>query len=321
MKSTDNNTIKLEKGYTYFSQQYIKAWRPLVTPPLFFALLYLFGFIFLIIGTATMLILPNLPYYEIRYDDICNIGESCQVTFDVDQDMEGTLFIHYKLTNFYQNHQKYIYSVSYGQIIGNFLTYEDLKDSCEGYTNNSDNKIYVPCGAVALSFYNDTISADRDSDNQEFQPNDIAWPGDTQFIFRKISDEYNDENSEKWLSPPSYNNEVFMSWLKLSPFSTLYKPYLRCSSCRISKGTQFKVEIENNYDTSSFGGEKYVILSKVTYMGARSRYIGIYYLTVAIFLLTLAVIITILHNTIPRSMGDTTVLMKKDSRVVVVNDS
>lgn len=52
-----------------------------------------------------------------------------EVFININEPIEGPLYIYYELDNFYQNHRKYVKSRSYKQLKGNYLEKQsDLLD-------------------------------------------------------------------------------------------------------------------------------------------------------------------------------------------------
>jgi len=64
--------------------------------------------------------------------------------------------LYYRLTNFFQNHRRYVKSVDEGQLQGQNLTAAQLeKDgSCIPLITAPNGKPYYPCGLIANSFFN-----------------------------------------------------------------------------------------------------------------------------------------------------------------------
>lgn len=46
----------------------------------------------------------------------------CQITFTIDKDMKGPVYVYYELRKFYQNHRSYVKSRSYDQLGGGVRT-------------------------------------------------------------------------------------------------------------------------------------------------------------------------------------------------------
>lgn len=49
---------------------------------------------------------------------ISPVPGQCQVTFDVEEDMESPVYVYYELRKFYQNHRSYVKSRSHDQLAG-----------------------------------------------------------------------------------------------------------------------------------------------------------------------------------------------------------
>ena len=69
---------------------------------------------------------------------------------------QGPVFIYYSLTNYYQNHRRYVKSRSDTQLRGADISYSSLLSSdCAPFIGNStSSKAYAPCGAIANSLFN-----------------------------------------------------------------------------------------------------------------------------------------------------------------------
>ena len=67
------------------------------------------------------------------------------------------MFLYYKLTNFYQNHRRYVKSRDDKQLSGKLPPSEVPDESCAPFRELGGLPI-APCGAVANSLFNDTIT-------------------------------------------------------------------------------------------------------------------------------------------------------------------
>lgn len=109
-----------------------------------------------------------------------NTGKSCHCTvgFDLEQDFKvfgrceksqcntwyiiicdlfkGKVYMYYGLSNFYQNHRRYVKSRDDNQLLGGRQTASDLSGDCEPFKayNETTNIGYAPCGAIANSLFN-----------------------------------------------------------------------------------------------------------------------------------------------------------------------
>lgn len=78
----------------------------------------------------------------------------CIIKFDVPSDLSHSVFLYYKLTNFYQNHRRYVKSLDSNQLRGKFVSPKNLnKGDCKPLAV-IDNKAVYPCGLIANSWFN-----------------------------------------------------------------------------------------------------------------------------------------------------------------------
>lgn len=68
--------------------------------------------------------------------------------------MKAPVFLYYRLTNFYQNHRKYVKSLSYNQLHGDVITPQEAASSCTPVSTNEKGQVYYPCGLIANSMFN-----------------------------------------------------------------------------------------------------------------------------------------------------------------------
>lgn len=85
---------------------------------------------------------------------------ACELVLDIPTDMGSPVYLLYKLTNFYQNHRRYVASFSEDQLNGKAPTAEELRENgkCKPLIADSDGKPYYPCGLIANSMFNDTFA-------------------------------------------------------------------------------------------------------------------------------------------------------------------
>src|SRR5690606_35576671 len=113
----------------------------------------------------------------------------CSVQFSIPRDFKSPVLLFYRLTNFYQNHRRYVKSVDERQIRGDAVSAADLKssDACAPLITNSEGKPYYPCGLIANSWFNDTFFSPvllnvrgKDDRNETYQMSNrgIAWESD-----------------------------------------------------------------------------------------------------------------------------------------------
>lgn len=100
---------------------------------------------------------PNKPQYAFVNNAAAgnsSEAQQCFVRFDVPADLEPTVLLYYKLTNFFQNHRRYVKSVNTDQLRGKAVSFDDLKNSdCKPLATNGSIIIW-PCGLIANSYFN-----------------------------------------------------------------------------------------------------------------------------------------------------------------------
>jgi hypothetical protein len=83
---------------------------------------------------------------------------------EVMEDMGAPIHIYYVLNSFYQNHKRFVRSVSHDQLHGNDVSYGALTEcvpqrvlDAEANETLLDDGTINPCGLTAWSYFNDTF--------------------------------------------------------------------------------------------------------------------------------------------------------------------
>jgi LEM3 (ligand-effect modulator 3) family / CDC50 family len=190
----------------------------------------------------------------------------CQIRFTVPTDFTPPVMLYYRLTNFYQNHRRYVKSVDEGQLKGQNKTSAQLESDggCTPLTTAPNGKPYYPCGLIANSLFNDTFqppvllnvggsSASNETYNMTAQ--DINWSSDASRFGKttytndqvmpppnwmlKYPNGYDDEhpipNLSKWYE--------FQVWMRTAGLPTFSKLALRNPNDIMKAGT-YQVDID-----------------------------------------------------------------------------
>jgi hypothetical protein len=82
----------------------------------------------------------------------------CILSINIPNDIQPPILFYYRLTNFYQNHRRYVKSVDIQQLKGDVRTAGDLSSGdCDPLDVAPNGKPYYPCGLIANSMFNDTF--------------------------------------------------------------------------------------------------------------------------------------------------------------------
>lgn len=310
---------------TAFRQQRLQAWQPVLTAKVVIPLLLLVAVIFIPIGIGIFLATYNVEQLKIDYSNCDNLARSsyteipkklysyhfkksksstaewkydsnkktCTVQFEIPNDIKGNLFMYYKLTNFYQNHRKYVESYDWKQLRGEAVPHDEISKKCEPLRYR-DDKIIYPAGLVANSMFNDTFSnltyTGSEGEDYEFSYSGIAWSSDLS-IYKKtgynISDIVPPPNwAEKY--PNGYTeddleaiakDEHFMNWMKTAALPSFMKLYgQNKNKGEILKTGKYSVDIQMNYPVTVFGGSKSLVITTSSVIGGRHVGLGVCYL-------------------------------------------
>lgn len=295
INDADNDEVfeKLKKNK--FKQQTVAAWRPAPTPLSTTGTFSGFGVVFIAIGLV-IIKFTNMVYEKtINYSD-CALGEKCNITFKVEEDVEGPILMFYELDNYYQNYRYYVNSRNDEQLKGNYLI-SDTAKSCWPATTNAEmnktnsinntllnpNATAIPCGFIARTMFNDHFTLYKNTGsnltNVTINDKDIAWESDK-------ADFHNTEHpEEQWID---MTNEHFIVWMRPAGFPSFRKIWGRIEE-KLTKG-DYIFEIQNNYNHRDFNGSKLIVLTTVNYFGGKNSFLGISYVVVGSICLLCAII-------------------------------
>lgn len=349
-----------------FRQQRLKAWQPILTPrtvlPLFFtvaALFALFGGLLIWSSVIVQEIVINYTrcafdatseFTDMKSSDVLYhfsdksspshatqwkfTNESdhpvCTLRFDIPTEMGHPVYMFYRMTNFYQNHRRYVLSYNENQLEGKPESNQTLKDKddCKPLILNDEGKPYYPCGLIANSLFNDTFSSPvLESNNTVYNMTNkgIAWPTDrnrfknTRYNYTEVvpprnwAKMYPNGYTEETGLPQIEDWEEFQNWMRTAALPTFSKLALRNDHDTLGPGT-YTVDIVQNFDTTGYRGKKMLVLSTRSAIGGRNNFLGIAYVVVAGLCAVLGVIFLVQHLVKPRRMGDHTYLSWNSER-------
>jgi hypothetical protein len=302
-----NSTTSSKVAGTKFAQQSLGSYRFLLTSRAGFTIFTLFAIVFFAIGVAQTLTVSGLQVFEVRYDNECGTEANCSVDLAVGSDLVGPLVLYYRLTNFYQNHRRYVTSRAADQLRGDYVSGAAL-DTCDPIRDNGTGALLVPCGLAAVSFFNDSFDV---TPSLPLNDSEIAWAADRRSLFGSPNKRYEEEGADFWLNQSGVEggqtNEHFIVWMRLAALSNIVKVYKRCDNCTVAAGN-YTVQIANKYPVDSFNGEKWVGIREEHIFGARNKFFEILCWVLGAVWFTVDIALIILHVAKPRQPGDRTLI-------------
>ncbi|KAJ4265491.1 alkylphosphocholine resistance protein lem3 [Fusarium torreyae] len=257
-------------------------------------------------------------------------NDRCHLKFTIPEEMGPPVLFYYHLTNFYQNHRRYVLSFDSDQLKGKKRSYSDIHNSDCTPLYGENKKPYYPCGLIANSMFNDTFSnpvisnrgGNKGGSKWEYVMSDdkgISWDSDKD-LYGKTEYDYNDViPPPNWAEryPDGYTNETglpdlknwpaFQVWMRTAGLPTFSKLYQRNDSQAMWSGT-YDLVIDDRFPTREYKGHKSIIISTRTVIGGRNPFLGIAYVVVGGLCIVLGTVFTVTHLIKPRKLGDHTYL-------------
>ncbi|XP_060773920.1 cell cycle control protein 50A-like [Neoarius graeffei] len=335
--ATGNAVRSKKPDNTAFKQQRLPAWQPILTAGTVLPAFFVIGLIFIPIGIGLYVTSNNIKEFEIDYTGVdasspCyNCSQSswnsttpckCSLPFSLEQPFESNVFMYYGLSNFYQNHRRYVKSRDDSQLNGDLSSLKDPSKECEPYRMIGNAPI-APCGAIANSMFNDTLELiylDPNGTRNTIQmmKKGIAWWTDKHVKFRNPGGSNSNltavfQRTAKpvnWRKPvfeldsdPDNNgfiNEDFIVWMRTAALPTFRKLYRIIQKKNNMTPTlprgNYTLEVTYNYPVRSFDGRKRMILSTISWMGGKNPFLGIAYITVGSVCFFLGVVLLFIHH-------------------------
>ncbi|KAK3671739.1 alkylphosphocholine resistance protein lem3 [Recurvomyces mirabilis] len=229
----------------------------------------------------------------------------CHVQFYIPDKLTSPVLMYYQLTNFYQNHRRYVKSFDQDQLSGTARSAKDINGSdcspLQGEVAPDGNwKPYYPCGLIANSRFNDTISSpillgtDNGAENSTYAmtTNDTAWSSDAALYkqtkynygdvlpppnWRQVYPEYND--TADFGFPSLHTDDGFQTWMRTAGLPTFSKLVRRNDNDAMAAG-RYQVDIYDFFPVTLYSGTKSILISTRTVMGGRNPFLGIAYIVV-----------------------------------------
>lgn len=255
---------------------------------------------------------------------------TCKIDFQVDQDVPKEIYAYYGLSNFYQNHRRYVKSRDDHQLLGQpMLVSSDCYPFDYAEDKNGNKLPIAPCGAIANSKFNDTFDlfiVEPDSTAQRkvtLSKQGIAWSTDKNIRYRNPP--HNESTGalaaafKGTIKPPfwsktvyelatgnndnnGFQNEDLIVWMRTAALPTFRKIYAIINLNSIQKDLdhlpkgRYSLRIEYNYPVTMFNGRKRFIISNTSWLGGKNHFLGIAYIVVGCICFLLSTFFLYIHK-------------------------
>jgi LEM3 (ligand-effect modulator 3) family / CDC50 family len=188
----------------------------------------------------------------------------CSLKFTIENDLGAPVLLYYRLTQFFQNHRRYVKSYDANQMKGVAVSDSSIKNGgCDPLTVDENGKPYYPCGLIANSLFNDTFNsivatnpagADANATAYHMVNKGISWASDRDLYKptkyhptavvppvnwrRKWGSEYPSNGS----LPNLQEDEAFQVWMRTAGLPDFSKLALRNDNETMRAG-QYKLDI------------------------------------------------------------------------------
>lgn len=210
----------------------------------------------------------------------------CSIQFTVPHELDPPVFLYYRLTNFYQNHRRYVKSLDTNQLKGDAVSSGSIgKSNCDPLRLDSQHRPYYPCGLIANSLFNDSFAnpvllnvEGKNQMNQTYNMTNkgIAWDSDkalygpTKYKPEDIAvppnwrKQYPDDTYSDEHRPPNLEEyEEFQVWMRTAGLPAFSKLALRNDKEKMACGTyQLDIVDSKSPADSTYLADRYKISTR-----------------------------------------------------------
>lgn len=178
---------------------------------------------------------------------------------------------------------------------------------------------------IAHTQFNDTFLLRNSSGYMSLRKKGIAWPADVAYKFKnppptapgiRVIPDFEDEDFIVWMRTaglPSFSKLYrivdydLVGNFTVDIYNSAFSPtlllllYPFCCYCSLLL-TYFL--FSSDFPVKSFNGEKYVVISEISWMGGKNAFLGIAYMSVGSVCLAFSIVFLIKHKFAGRKLGE-----------------
>lgn len=276
----------------------------------------------MILGIVLFSMSDNITEMVVDYTDCDSVNNVCTLSFEIQEDIEGPVFVYYQLENYFQNHRRYVKSMDYKQLMGEPRTPEEVGETCTPMVYNANLTVEYsvngtpleplapanPCGLIAWSIFNDSYAVYNTDPNSltnpssaliEIDDSNIAWTSDVENKYKNCEGctyldgtEASSWEDVQWLD---VTDPHFIVWMKTAGLPNFRKLWGQIGQT-LTAGTYW-VQIGNTYSAESFNGKKSFVLSTTNSLGGKNYFLATCYIVVGAICIVSAIIFLVAKMT------------------------
>jgi len=221
--------------------------------------------------------------------------------------MPAPLYVYYEVVGFAgPTNRAFVKSRNFDQLRGNA---DYSLSTCAPLTQGERGKVLYPCGLVANSFFNDSITATvckrqegscMNLTREDWSDDGITWPEEGKLFVDRPLQPFETRRSPNGFLLPPLSSPDLINWMRISPHTRFRKLYRKILSTSLEAGDTVIFTVQQEW---AFRGEKAIILATGSLLGAKNGFLGWLYTLSGAVMLFLTLLFGVYHAFWGRLLG------------------